>query len=217
MSTEILENEVIETEVEEVVEEVVEQEVVENEGNSDESDLNNFEENTEDKDEEEEEICPDCGKPISKCTCKNHAASEEEEDEEEICPECGKPVSKCVCGKYAALQEEFEALQSNYSALEAEVVGLREFKASVEKKEKEAMINSFYMLSEEDKADVINNIDNYSLEDIESKLSVICVRNKVSFANENTEEGISYNLNDSQEEGLLPAWVEAAKAVRDNK
>ena len=43
------------------------------------------------------------------------------------------------------------------------------------------MIASFYMLSDEDKKDVVANIDTYSLDDIEAKLSIICVRNKVSF------------------------------------
>ena len=37
------------------------------------------------------------------------------------------------------------------------------------------------MLSDEDKKDVVDNIDKYSLEDIEGKLSIICVRKKVNF------------------------------------
>ena len=37
-------------------------------------------------------------------------------------------------------------------------------------KEKESMINSFYMLSDEDKKDVVENIDKYSIDDIEAKL-----------------------------------------------
>ena len=41
------------------------------------------------------------------------------------------------------------------------------------------MINeTFYMLSDEDKKEVIENIDSYSLDDIEAKLSILCVRNK---------------------------------------
>ena len=47
------------------------------------------------------------------------------------------------------------------------------------------------MLSDKDKEDVVKNIDSYSLEDIENKLSVICFRNKVNFSveeNNNEEE-----------------------------
>ena len=54
------------------------------------------------------------------------------------------------------------------------------FKKSVKRK-KNKMIDSFYMLSEEDKKEVQENIENTSLDDIEAKLSIICVRNKVSF------------------------------------
>ena len=75
------------------------------------------------------------------------------------------------------------------------------------------MINSFYMLSEDDKKDVRENIDTYSLEDIEAKLSIICVRNKVSFSldDDNTSiEPTTYNLNDVDGgEDLTPAWIKA--------
>ena len=70
------------------------------------------------------------------------------------------------------------------------------------------------MLSDEDKKDVVANIDTYSLEDIESKLSVICVRNKVSFALEEEnkkEEGFTFSLNGGQEPDAIPAWVKAVK------
>jgi hypothetical protein len=68
------------------------------------------------------------------------------------------------------------------------------------------------MLSDEDKADVITNIDKYSIDDIEAKLSVICVRNKVSFdLDENKKPGVTtFNLNsmdDNQDD--MPAWVKA--------
>ena len=64
--------------------------------------------------------------------------------------------------------------------------------------------------------DVIDNIDTYSLEDIESKLSVICVRNKVSFDNENNEEKgkatTTFTL-ETEEDETMPAWVKRAMSV----
>jgi Zn ribbon nucleic-acid-binding protein len=96
-------------------------------------------------------------------------------------------------------------------------------KKEAEKKEKEEMIAQFYMLSDEDKADVIANIETYSLEDIEAKLSVICVRNKVSFnvVNEepNKEQAPTvYNLNNNaDDDSAIPAWVKAAIAVSEKK
>ena len=96
---------------------------------------------------------------------------------------------------------------------------LTEFKNAAEKKEKQAMIDSFYMLSDEDKADVITNIDTYSLDDIEAKLSIICVRNKVSFDLDvdTKEDGAgaptTYNLGDDTYEDSVPAWVKSLRNV----
>ena len=74
------------------------------------------------------------------------------------------------------------------------------------------MIDKFYMLSDESKQDVIDHIDTYSLDDIEAKLSVICVRNKVSFVNDN-EPAVptAYNLN-SASDGIEEEWIRAVKA-----
>lgn len=91
-------------------------------------------------------------------------------------------------GKYAELQNNYADLQKEKDALSAEIVGLREFKMTTERANKQAMIDSFYMLSEEDKKDVTEHIDTYSLDDIEAKLSIICVRNKVSFNMDDTNK-----------------------------
>jgi hypothetical protein len=93
-------------------------------------------------------------------------------------------------------------------------VPFAEFKTAAERKDKEALIEgTFYMLSDEDKADVVANIDKYSLEDIEAKLSIICVRNKVSFNLDDENKGkdpMVYNLHDHDNTETIPAWVQAA-------
>lgn len=116
--------------------------------------------------------------------------------------------------------QEYKDLMARCSALEEEVTSLRAFKLSAERKDKEAMINSFYMLSDEDKKDVVENIDTYSLDDIEAKLSIICVRNKVNF---NLEEDdtkdkkvVTYSLEDEEEDKVTPAWVKAIQKVAKN-
>ena len=79
------------------------------------------------------------------------------------------------------------------------------------------MIDSFYMLSNEDKKDVIENIDKYSVDEIEAKLSVICVRNKVSFDLEEDKEETStvFNLeNNWIEDDKTPGWIKAAMATK---
>lgn len=122
--------------------------------------------------------------------------------------------------KYSALETTYSQLKADYETLQAEVQTLTQFKNNVDKKAKEDMIASFYMLSDEDKADVITNIDTYSLDDIEAKLSIICVRNKVNFNLEEDQEhdkdnaSTTFNLDSNVEDDGAPAWL---KAVRERQ
>lgn len=128
--------------------------------------------------------------------------------------------------KYALLQEENAELRNKISELETQFSDLNEkyqelveFKAKADEAEKDAMIAKFSMLSDEDKAEVIENKAQYSVEDIENKLSVICVRKKVNFdlsnsanINNNMNKGFVFSL--EADENNVPAWV---KAVKNNK
>jgi len=83
------------------------------------------------------------------------------------------------------------------------------------------MIDSFYMLSDEDKKDVQDNIDKYSLDEIEAKLSVICVHNKVDLSGEHKEDvpDTSFSLIDTDgmgEEENIPAWVSSLRQTKKN-
>jgi hypothetical protein len=74
------------------------------------------------------------------------------------------------------------------------------------------------MLSDEQKKDCIDNIDTYSYDEIEAKLSVICVRNKVSFDLDKPEEEknpITYNIDHVEDDidNSLPAWIQRVKEV----
>ena len=87
-----------------------------------------------------------------------------------------------------------------------------EFKKNIDNEKKDALIAEFYMLSDEDKKDIIENKEKYSLEDIKAKLSVICFDKKISFTkNEEKEETVmTYNLNENVSNDL-PDWVKAVK------
>ena len=113
--------------------------------------------------------------------------------------------------KYAELETKMNELTDAHDALKIEHEALVAFKANVDKKEKEALIKSFYMLSEDLKKDVVENIDSYSLDDIEAKLSILCVRHKVSFDLDNNttvEEPTTYSL-DVPTVDNTPEWVKA--------
>lgn len=152
---------------------------------------------------------------------ENPEDEEKPEDEEEEEDEDKKKKTYSV-EEYEELESKFSALQEERDSLMEQLESLNEFKMQVEREKKEEMINSFYMLSDEDKKDVVENIDNYSLSDIEAKLSIICVRNKVSFdldddsAEGKEQESVVFTLDDSDPDETTPAWVKAALDVAKN-
>ncbi len=161
------------------------------------------------------------------------------EEEKEKCPECGKSKEECTCDEdkpaqynldeipeYVELSQNYSELESKYNALvalnetqTAQINELIEFKKVAQRKEKMELINNqFYMLSDDDKKDVIENIDTYSLDEIEAKLSIICVRNKVNFSLDDDKtpgtDPMTYNLNgSSMEDDVMPAWLKAVMAT----
>lgn len=118
--------------------------------------------------------------------------------------------------KYELLEEELNTLKETYSALQSQYQELVNFKNEIDNQKKDALIAEFYMLSDEDKADVISNKEKYTLDEIKAKLSVICFDKKINFtlnkeADNNKEEDIvTYTLNDNADNSL-PDWVKAVK------
>ena len=175
------------------------------------------EDNDNSEEKEEKEVCEKCGKPKDECTC--HDDEEEEKKKKYSLEEIPEYVE--LSTQYSALEENYNSLLATVENLNNQIAELTTFKVAAERKDKQEMIDSFYMLSDEDKADVITNIDTYSLDDIEAKLSIICVRNKVSFNlddDKDTKGPTTYNLSSSSaEDDMTPAWVKAALAVAKNK
>lgn len=126
--------------------------------------------------------------------------------------------------KFTVLEQEYNELQSSYASLKEEVEELRTFKKKIEDKEKDELIERFYMLSDEDKKDVIEHKSEYSLEEIESKLALIGYRKGVNFnlnaSSENEESIVEQNENPvttfdikATEDSTKPEWVKAVEAV----
>lgn len=169
-------------------------------------------------DDGDEKKCPKCGKPLDECEC-----DDDDDDDEKKKGKKKYNLEEVVeytelKAQYDDLMAKFSALETEHETLKSEIEPLKAFKLEAEKKDKQAMIDQFYMLSDEDKADVIANIDTYSVDDIEAKLSIICVRNKVSFdldENKNGGDPTVYNLNngDSDDDAAVPAWVKSLRAT----
>lgn len=122
-----------------------------------------------------------------------------------------------LLAKFNELEGKYSALEQEKNTLDTEVAELKEFKLKAERQNKQQMIDSFYMLSDDDKKDVVEHIDTYSLDDIEAKLSILCVRNKVNFnledkheEDDKTPKGL-FNL-EHPETDNVPDWV---KAIRE--
>lgn len=164
---------------------------------------------------------------------KNNTENSDNNDEKEK-DDKKKKYNLDEVTEYQTLKTEFANLQIQYNALlvekntlAAEIEPLREFKLTAEKAQKEAMINSFYMLSDEDKADVVQNIDKYSLDQIESKLAVIGMRKKVNFSlsqeseketPQEEENSLLFNLQSATENDNIgvPAWIQAVQETEKN-
>ena len=114
--------------------------------------------------------------------------------------------------------EEFEALQVELESLRAEIKELREFKLEVENRQKDALIASYHMLSDEDKAEVIAHKSEFSLDEIKAKLAVIYVEKNVNFdmidgqeeVEDNPTPTMTFSLDEEASEGV-PAFIEALR------
>lgn len=201
--------------------EVVENEVFENQEPTS-AETEQFEaKQEEEKDEEfakaEEEKKAEEEFTVQEEPVEEFAKEDEEEEEEDSESDEEAPADEEEKDKekkdYALLETQFAELQEKYEALEAENASLKEFKLSVENEKKDALIASFYMLSDEEKADVIKNKAQYSLDEIEAKLSVICVRKHVNF-DEDTEDEVAPVTYALEETSSIPAWIQAVKNVK---
>ena len=126
--------------------------------------------------------------------------------------------------KFTVLEQEYKELQSSYASLLEEVEELRTFKRAREDKEKDELIERFYMLSDEDKKDVIEHKSEYSLEEIESKLALIGYRKGVNFNLETSSENeeskgeqddtpvVTFDVK-ATEDSTVPEWVKAVESA----
>lgn len=125
--------------------------------------------------------------------------------------------------KYALVVTELEELQKNYAALQAEhektvseLASFKEYALKAENEKKDALIAEFYMLSDEDKKDVIDHKAEYSLAEIKSKLAVLCYDKKVSYVkDEESNSNMTVNINTYSAE--LPDFLQAVEARRKSQ
>lgn len=148
------------------------------------------------------------------------AKDEEEEEEDNKAESDSDDEDDDKEAKKEFSVEEYEAMQAEVESLRAEIAELREFKLNIQNKEKDALINQYHMLSDEDKKEVIEHKAEYSLEEIKSKLALIYVEKNVDFSTltGETEEAIeveedpitSFSL-EAPVAGFAPSFLSALR------
>lgn len=122
------------------------------------------------------------------------ANTEKEKESEEVVENTEESADNEFAEKDAeieTLKSEIASLQEKYSLLETEAEELRSYKASRISADKDALINKYNMLSDDDKAEIIANKDSYSYEEIESKLALLYVKKNVDFDDQEEEVPVS--------------------------
>lgn len=154
----------------------------------------------------------------------DEAANDDTEEEDYGCKKKKSAEKNSLEEDYAKLENEFNELKDNFALLENEVEELRAFKLNKVNEEKDALINKYHMLSEEDKADIVANKENYSLDEIESKLALIYVQKNVDFEsvdgvkeNEANEADpiTTFSLNDNTDAGIADPFIEALREANE--
>lgn len=118
------------------------------------------------------------------------ANTEEEKESEEVVENTEESADNEFAEKDVeidTLKSEIASLQEKYSLLETEAEELRSYKASRISADKDALINKYNMLSDDDKAEIVANKDSYSYEEIESKLALLYVKKNVDFDDQEEE------------------------------
>lgn len=213
-----MENEILEPEQsEEIVE--VEEAVVEapatEEGAVEDEFVKKDEEDEKSDAEDDSDAAEDEEKDEDKKPSENHSIEEVVEEVVEE-PAAEEVVEEVV--DYSALISELDSLRS-------EVAELRQFKLNAENAEKDAVIAKYFMLSDADKAEVIENKEQYSLEEIDAKLALAYVRANVNFdsidGQEEVEEEVaeedpitSFSL--ESDVSYIPPVVAALRQVAKN-
>ena len=216
------EEEVMEPQEEEVVEEEVIDSVEEDPAESapvdaEEESVEESEEESVEEEETVEEETPTDEEPKEEEESVEEEKSEENKDEGvQFSLEDFQNLQESL----ASLTTQFNELQSKYDDMETSYNELVEFKKTKDREEKQAMIDQFYMLSDAEKKDVQDNIDVYSLDEIEAKLSIICVHNKLDLSGKTDSENnleTTFSLEsveDDSEETNIPALVSVLRKNR---
>lgn len=178
--------------------------------------------------EEAQELTPDPEPEpeFAKAKPVPEPAPEEEPIVEETVAEPEPENTQAEGGNTRYTVEQYESLLAENEALKDEVEKLRSFKLAVEDKEKDKLIAKYFMLDDEDKAEIIAHKSEYSLAEIESKLALIYVNKNVDFSGvasdaedieEDSAPSTTFSLDDEVEGIAVDGIVRALRATSNKR
>lgn len=159
---------------------------------------------------------------------KGEEAKAEGEDEKAVKEEDKAPADEDKEKKAASehsledLGAQLEQMRTAYAAMEKEVEELRSYKREQEDRKKMGLVDKYFMLSDEDKADIVEHISEYTYDEIESKLALLYVHKNVDFttvdgqSDEDEEDSLSvtFSLDDPASDSV-PPMVQALREVKN--
>lgn len=113
------------------------------------------------------------------------APVEDVEEAQELAPADDEAEPEEACddeGEFEFTVDQYNELVAENEAMKAELESLRAFKLSVEDREKDQLIAKYFMLDDEDKAEIVAHKSEYTLAEIEAKLALIYVNKNVDFS-----------------------------------
>lgn len=169
------------------------------------------------KDEEENEQKSD-----DDSEAEDSSSEDDNEDDEKKKPQSNHSLEE-VEKEFAAVMTEFNSLKVAHEEAMKELESLRKYKENIENQRKDAEIAKYYMLNDEDKADIIAHKSEYTLDEIKSKLAVLYVEKNVDFSlgEEDEEEVVSdavttFSLDSAVEMNIVSPMVQSLLNARNN-
>lgn len=110
----------------------------------------------------------------------------------------------------------YDELSAKYESLQKQCNELQAFKNTVENIKKDELIATFTALTDEEKADVVQNKEKYSYSEIEAKLSILYTHKVMNTKVDREEKPVISTFTVDNSSDNLPAWLRAVRETENH-
>ena len=110
----------------------------------------------------------------------------------------------------------YDELSAKYESLQKQCNELQAFKNTVENTKKDELIATFTALTDEEKADVVQNKEKYSYSEIEAKLSILYTHKVMNTKVEREKKPVISTFTVDNSSDNLPAWLRAVRETENH-